>query len=425
MSSNGYSTDLQDQIGYKPVFLGETFKLGLPTFSASLQQNVLIKKEPNFDATGSWREYIHYSVATNKTRRQPICVAVNINQNFIQKTTRTVKLRFGNDTKIGEEYQTPDSYFGPIWNRGHMSRRETAVWSSNRDLAKRNEEALAAEKDTYYFSNACLQHRYLNQDEWVKVENWVRDLAEDKNDKITVFSGPIYNDEEKSELPTQFIGFRNKYIAEIPLAFFKVVCFIDENENLATRSFIFPQDHEFGSGDRKKVDTLQDKNGKSKLSDFQVPIADVEGATGLVFPQSVKNADNPIAKVDAVPIVDSNSPSNPAGIMVPDNVFIVEANINPEGNEKPTEEWIKIKNNENGDIDLNGWTIEDNAERKLTISEVTILGPGQVTRLDDLGDVRLTNTGGFLILRNSKDEKVDKVKWGKIGDGKTKKFSQD
>lgn len=69
---------LTQSIGYQPAFLGTGFDVPLPTFSDSLIPDVLTAKElpgTSFQ-NGTYTKYIHFSIATNKRRRQPIVVAL-------------------------------------------------------------------------------------------------------------------------------------------------------------------------------------------------------------------------------------------------------------------------------------------------------------------------------------------------------------
>ena len=107
--------------GYDPTFLG--VNIPLPTFTDALENDVL-KKSTFTDSV--WTEYIHYSLATNKELRQPICVALNIDQKLIQSVKRG---GWDEDERVGSEYQLNNDYYrNNDWDRGHLARRSAAAW---------------------------------------------------------------------------------------------------------------------------------------------------------------------------------------------------------------------------------------------------------------------------------------------------------
>jgi len=244
--------------GYDPKFLGENFEIPLPTFSDNLQADVL--QEPS-----AWLPYIHYSVATNMARRQPICVALNIDQNLRKSTKRG---DWSEDSRIGNQYQlNNDYYIYNDWDRGHMARRGTASWGETQ------QDAQDASDDTMFYTNSCLQHANLNQDEWLFLEDWVNDLQDNDNGKISSFTGPIYGymDGVKESLTPS-----GRETAEIPAAFYKIVTIVrKDTKKIRTMAFIMIQNST----------TMKDKSGKKtmNLSCYQVSVKMIEEATGLKF----------------------------------------------------------------------------------------------------------------------------------------------
>jgi len=234
--------------GYNPEFLGKGLQIALPTFSEELEPDV-VKVSPEHSALEHWLPYINYSVATNKARRQPICCAFNIDQNLKKSTERidwSVEDRI--DAQLDNDY-----YRNNDWDRGHMVMRSNASWGTT------PEKAQEASDDTFFYTNACLQHANLNQDEWLEAELWVSNLQDDDNGKISSFTGPIYGYEGVAK---QYITPSGRDPAEIPAAFYKIVAFIDkETKALSTRAFIMVQD----------AKTIQDKMGKKYDGSMVIP----------------------------------------------------------------------------------------------------------------------------------------------------------
>lgn len=120
---------LVHSLGYDPAFLGNGYKVALPGFSASLKTEVLTARErpaTTFQA-GFYTRYIHFSIATNKRRRQPIVAALNFDQTLrksgINRGTRKI------DTQVGAEYQLDKSYYRTIdYDKAHMAAQAQAAW---------------------------------------------------------------------------------------------------------------------------------------------------------------------------------------------------------------------------------------------------------------------------------------------------------
>ena len=210
--------------GYKVDFLPGV-NLPLPTYSLEVEAEVLQSPELKDHQLA---EYIHYSVVMNKSteKRSPLFVALNIDQAQFKKTRRSNKWKI--DPRIDKRYQLDnDYYYDNPWDRGHMARRTTAAWG------KTSQEAQRAADETFYFTNSCLQHANLNQDEWLSLEDWVYKLSIDIDDKITSFSGPIYSDFDRSIKPS------GRNLALVPSGFFKIICFKNKDSGLLdVRAFV-------------------------------------------------------------------------------------------------------------------------------------------------------------------------------------------
>jgi DNA/RNA endonuclease G (NUC1) len=99
--------------GYDPNFTG--VEIPLPTFGEKLEPQIL-KKDSFGDK--AWRKYIHYSVATNMSKRAPACVALNIDQKLL-KPGQERDLKWMVDKEIGDEYQLDNDYYRKNdWDKG-------------------------------------------------------------------------------------------------------------------------------------------------------------------------------------------------------------------------------------------------------------------------------------------------------------------
>lgn len=149
-------SDIYEGDGFDEDFLG--VRVPFPTFSDDLSPDVL-RKEAFVDEV--WTPYIHFSVVTNRERRQPIAVALNVDQN----KAKSIKRRgsghsWRTDPRVGDA-QLDNAYYrgrSNLYDRGHMARRATAAWGDTVENARKASEA------TMVYTNAALQHQNLNQD---------------------------------------------------------------------------------------------------------------------------------------------------------------------------------------------------------------------------------------------------------------------
>jgi len=398
-----------DRTGYDPTFLGDAYpSIPLPTFSSELNNHVL--QDPSI-----WLPYIHYSVATNTARRQPICVALNIDQNL--KKSGTKRGGWSEDSRISPQYQLNNDYYkNNDWDRGHMARRSTSAWGETM------EEAQKASDDTMFYTNSCLQHGNLNQDEWLDVEDWVVELQDDANGKISSFSGPIYGYEDGI---MEFLKPADREAAEIPAAFYKIVTFIGKETNaIETRAFILVQN----------TITLKDKLGRKTVNlwSYQVSIKMIEEATGLKFDEILGEA-NPIpfkpGTNEGMPPVGGPTEMINPGITPPEfdddsQIFIAAASINPSGDERANE-WVSVANYSPNTVNLDGWTLTDQIRKPLRLSGT--LQSGETIKINPLksadgGSLMLRNSGGVLTMKDSNSTIISRVLWGKQKDGSVKVF---
>ncbi len=412
-------------VGYNPDFLGDGFKVPMPTFRPELVGDILsasglASKDDGNQALGNiYADYPNYTIVTNRARRQPILAALNIDQKKIFQVPR--RDRWRTDSRIGREFQLDNDYYrSNPWDRGHLARRSSAAWGVDFRAAQ------VASDETFYYSNASLQHENFNQDEWLALEDWVAELTIDLTDRIVSFSGPIYSDTGRAIRPV------GRVAADIPSAFFKVVCFVNAQKELDVRAFVMYQDS----------DLLRDKFGRRffNYQTYQVTISDIEDLTGLEFDDSVYQA-NPLffsLAPDSARRGELNIASTPERIEVTDrselighneprdfvaddllDVFIAAAVVNPKGDERKNE-WVSIINLSNESVDLDGWILCDQKQRRLELNKVIDenklgLEPGESVRVQPLGNVMLANSGGAISLYEApkpgetKGRRIDRV----------------
>lgn len=397
--------------GYDPKFLSQTnpdLEIPLPTFTPGTASQIL--RGPHLSG-GVWRDFIHFSIATNQAMRTPVVAALNIDQDHL---VEGLPPKFWTlDTEVGQDFQLGSGYYDKAddmenpWDKGHMAMRSNAAWGSI-------DEARAASDGTFVYSNAALQHENFNRDEWKALESWVQRLQVSSNRRVSSFSGPVWFNFPRSVTP---LGHKT---ALVPSAFFKVVCFVGENETLHTRAFLMTQD----------ANALRDNNSRHlyDFENYQVTVTDIENLTGLRFPQKVADGNPLLASASAaarhhlrishVPErIDIGSPEEMIGpgherYRFKDDlvdVFIAAAMVNPDGSDRNAE-WVSILNLQAVPQNLSGWTIDaGDPDRPFHLSGT--LQPGEAVQFNNLHPVTLTNSGGSIRLFDSIGDRIDRVRY--------------
>lgn len=395
-----------------------------PTFNNNLIDKVLEKPFNDFfTSDGIWRKYFgsHYSVATNKERRQPICAALNIDQGKDGYVTGLKRGPWKLDVQgVGEEFQLDNSYYRGgntnLWDRGHMAQRNAASWGT--DPQKASDE-------TFYYTNCCLQHRNHNNDEWQEVENRVKNLTSDKDDKISVFVGPIYDHPDIEKRSQQSDNENETFVAEVPDGFFKLIVFVNKEGNLETKGYISLQTDKAINENttiQKDFEELRNADGTKRYDTYLVSTKEVELFTDLVFDKKLHDSNRKKDFVDTRKRISTLIPRREGESFRKQSVFILALLVNPSGNEKRNER-VFLANNTTATVDLSGWTISDGVrkDRSLELS-------GLLTDIIELNprengeSVQLTNSGGSLTLRDPEGKVIDIVEWDRQREDKTAFF---
>lgn len=395
--------------GYNENFL-DGIHLPLPEFSNIISGQIAETTELR---EGIYADYINYTLVTSAQQRAPLYAALNIDQNKKRTTQRTDKWK--PDWRIGDEFQLNNEYYRDNpWDRGHMARRDSASWGNTQRDAQR------ASDETFYYSNACLQHENLNQDEWLALEEWVLELDLDADGLITEFSGPIYGDFGRSVSPVGMAP------AIIPTGFFKVVCFKNrDTQGLDVRAFVMYQDEE----------ALKDKNGKKVFNNqtYQVTVTEIEGLTGLIFDDAIY-AQNPLFFTPANADPRLNVVLTPERIEVSDSdeivshhvrdtvlddyveVYITAAMIDPQGSDKAGE-WVSVANFTAAAVDLSDWELSTLKSKRFALKNLTeanlILKPGESVSLPTGAAFLMPNIAGVIYLWDELGARIDRVNYTK------------
>ena len=237
----GYHSDFLG-IDVPPPTAGPTIKDDINTFTVDGKETTLLP-------------YTHFSVCMSKARRMCRFTACNLEGGALQDLGRAgIPWRF--DPRFDEELQAGDDlYRDNDLDRGHMVRRLDPVWGED-------EEAQAANEDTFHFTNSCPQHKDLNQKTWNDLEDYVLQNAGEFRLKVNVFTGPVFRADDPDYRDFQ-----------LPLDFWKVVVIVKGDGRLSATAYTLSQ--------RDLVTGLEFVFGEFRT--YQIRVREVEEWTGLDF----------------------------------------------------------------------------------------------------------------------------------------------
>ncbi len=392
---------------YDASFLG--VHLPLPQFTPVRSGDILQKTGLSSEGLAT---FPNYGVTTDRRHRSPAYTFLHIDQGRLKTTKR--KSTWLIDSRIGAEWQLDDAYFAGddnAWDRGHMADRESAAWGDSLREAQKSAD------ETFYYANATLQHKFLNQDEWRGLEAGILKLKIVKAGRLTVFSGPVFGQNPRIVTP------QGRTPAEVPVAFFKVVCFVNSTDGqLEVRAFLVFQDTE----------AMTDLRGRRahNYTKYQVTITEIEQLTGLDFPAEVYER-NPLffhangtagarLNIHSFPErVDISAPEDiihhdTRRIHVADDeveVYLSAALIRPARG--GGDEWVSLANYEPKAVKVTGWKLADRAGRSVTLKGS--IPAGGTLRLSGakLRPVKLPDHSGLLTLTNKQGDRIDQVDYTK------------
>ena len=246
-TSELYDNRYEHSTGYDATFLSSKYVISLPKLRPDLLQDAAPLKQG-----GNVLNYTHFSVVMSKSRRLALYTAVNINGKYLEKIKRSNKWQF--DPRLEQKYQCGhELYTDSHFTRGHLVRRLDPAWGKSAKLAS---------EDTFHFTNCSPQHRSLNQQTWLELEDYILTNAQTHNLKVTVFTGPVFRNNDMLYRGVQ-----------IPSEFWKVVAMIKSNGVMSSTAYMQTQ-----------KDLLRETDfAYSSYKTYQVPLTKVEFLTGINF----------------------------------------------------------------------------------------------------------------------------------------------
>ncbi|MCL6709954.1 DNA/RNA non-specific endonuclease [Pseudomonas sp. R2.Fl] len=317
--------NFDDRGGYEPGFVPGVI-IPLPVVKNSPHRKAVNQLAKPGEDPHELR-YHHFSIVMNADRRLAFFTAVNIDGSRIKAVNRDDKTVIDNpslkdlgveslggaeasddfrpDRRILEtermdrpfyENQVvpgfPDSSskdrIARMFQKGHIVLRGDPAWGTE-------QEALAAERDTFFYTNAAPQVGFFNQGSalnrpgskgklrWRAVETYVLRNAVTMKSRISVFAGPIFDDSD----PEYRFG------SKVPLRFWKIAVW---NDGQAVRSVALIADQKpvltvmpenFGTA----AEAFADEEELARVSEFLATVEEIEAATGIDFGDAVRSGD--------------------------------------------------------------------------------------------------------------------------------------
>jgi endonuclease G len=266
-----------DRQGYDPNFLrAEVGAVPLPALAAELVPLAAI----NSLATGEPRyvlPYHHFSVVLNKDRRLAFYTAVNIDGASGVRLRREPD-RWSFDPRVPQDQQTGEQVYrdNPL-DRGHLVRRLDPTWGPSAAAAK------LANDDTFHFTNCTPQHHEFNagQTLWAGLEDYILDNADNRNFRVSVFTGPVLAADDD-----RYRG------VQLPRQFWKVVAMVKQDGALSATAYLLSQEQLI-----QGLEVAPETFSYGAYRTYQVPVRHIEGLTGLSF-RSLADAD-PLGRQEA------------------------------------------------------------------------------------------------------------------------------
>ena len=260
--------------GYKPTFLGRKFKVPLPSLTSEVKREVALLR----DSTSMELKYEHYSLMINRERRTAFFAAANIDGAKLWNSQvdgkRPKRPAWSYDPRMLEEFQADDVIFSQSMQRGHLYKREDAMWG--KDQAGK----ILADEHSFTITNATPMISNFNNVEWGDLEDIVTRECNQGN-KISYFAGPIFrpSDPYFNELTSFVPADERRKGMRVPQSFWKIVFWVEQDE-LKAAGFILRQ-----------TDEIEAHGPITEEINFgtyrQSSIADIEQRTGLRFPTLV------------------------------------------------------------------------------------------------------------------------------------------
>lgn len=315
-----------DRGGYEPGFV-PGFVLPLPSFSRVRWRVAENQMAAEGDDPHELR-YHHFSIVMNADRRLAGFTAVNIDGKRIKAVNRDDKSVVDNPTlkdlgveSLGLEGAEGSDAFRPdrrilpeeqmnkpfydkqvvpgfpdtnsserkarMFQKGHIILRGDPAWGTE-------DQAVAAERDTFFYTNAAPQVGFFNQGSelnrpgskgklrWRAVETYILRNAVTMKSRVSVFAGPVFDDQ--NDPPYRFDS-------KVPMRFWKIAAWSD-GSTLRSIALLADQRPVLKvMPEAIGAEAFGDEEEIARVSEFLSTVEEIEELTGLDFGRAIRDAD--------------------------------------------------------------------------------------------------------------------------------------
>jgi endonuclease G, mitochondrial len=276
-----------DRKGYNPAFLGTgERRVPLPTLTPAMRANVAPVNPPAGGSRSYVLNYHHYSVVMNKQRRLAWFTAVNVDGTAIQEVKRETD-RWSYDPRVDRACQIgPELYNKNDLDFGHLTRRLDAAWGSDPISAR------TANDDTFHYTNCCPQHKLFNRNKstWAGLEDYIFHNALAERMKVTVFTGPVFQDDDPTYRTVQ-----------LPRLYWKLVVMVRQDGSLSATAYKLDQS-------QLLPDLTKGIFSFGEYKTYQVAVSNIQALTGLRFGRLAQH--DPLANVKSLFTQELASPAD-------------------------------------------------------------------------------------------------------------------
>ncbi|MFY0653231.1 MAG: DNA/RNA non-specific endonuclease [Cyclobacteriaceae bacterium] len=188
-------------------------------------------------------EHSYFTLCYDEKNEQAKWVAYSLTSKNLANAAYKRKDNFRTDPMVSTESASPTDYKKSGYDRGHLAPAADFTWT---------EQGL---DDSFFMSNMSPQVPGFNRGIWKKLEEQVRDWAEE-NDKLYIVTGPVI------EKKTKKIG-KNK--VSVPQYYYKAILDIEEPE-LKAIGFL-----------------MKNEKSSKRIMTYAISIDELEEKTGLDF----------------------------------------------------------------------------------------------------------------------------------------------
>jgi endonuclease G len=342
VSEAAKAEDFSDRNGYEPGFI-PGFVVPLPDAS-QVPYRLAVNQQALHDEDPYELRYYHFSVVMNADRRLCAFTACNIDGRrvvYVNRDKKTTKVNptphdlgvesmegaeasddFRPDPRIAPNEQMTVEFYSDqrvpgydkpafpgndapeaerkayhrkmaertarMFQKGHITLRGDPAWGTP-------DEAVLAEADTFYYTNAAPQLGFFNQGStenqpgakgnlrWRAVESYVLRNAVMSRKRVCVLAGPVFDDDD----PEYRFG------SQVPMKFWKIVVWkgggaLQAIALLADQKEVLER---LTNGVPEAMEAFDAEEELARVSEFLSTVEEIEQLTGLSFGNEVRDAD--------------------------------------------------------------------------------------------------------------------------------------